>query len=64
MEKRVGSTIKVLVQNVSRDHKNELLARTAQDENIVFEAPESLIGTFATVHIDSLNGNTFRGTLL
>src|SRR5574344_1810291 len=62
MEKRVGSTIKVLVQNVSRDNKKELLARTAQDENIVFEAPESLIGNFAPVHIDSLNGTTFRGT--
>src|SRR5574344_148074 len=64
MEKRVGSTIKVLVQNVSRDNKKELLARTAQDENIVFEAPESLIGSVSTVHIDSLNGNTFRGTMV
>ena len=63
MQKRVGSTVKVLVQSVSRDNKSELLARTAQDESIVFAAPESLIGNFVTVRIDSLNGNTFRGTM-
>ena len=64
MAKRVGSTSKVLVQSVSRDNKTELLAKTPQDENVVFAADKSLIGNFAMVHIDSLNGNTFRGTLV
>lgn len=64
MQKRVGQTIKVLVQNVSHDSEKELIARTEQDENIVFAADKSLIGKFAVVRIDSLNGNTFRGTLV
>lgn len=63
MRKRVGQEIKVLVQNVSHDTDKELIARTQQDENIVFEADKSLIGKFVKVRIDSLNGNTFRGTL-
>lgn len=63
MRARVGKEIKVLVQNVSHDSEKELIARTEQDENIVFEADKSLIGKFAKVRIDSLNGNTFRGTL-
>ena len=60
MEKRVGSVAKVLVESVSRDNKKELLAKTQQDESVVFEAPDNLIGKFATVKIQSLNGNTFR----
>ncbi|MFA6938643.1 MAG: tRNA (N6-isopentenyl adenosine(37)-C2)-methylthiotransferase MiaB, partial [Treponema sp.] len=60
MEKRVGRVAKVLVESVSRDNKKELLAKTQQDESVVFEAPDNLIGKFATVKIQSLNGNTFR----
>ncbi|QTQ14658.1 tRNA (N6-isopentenyl adenosine(37)-C2)-methylthiotransferase MiaB [Treponema parvum] len=64
MELRVGKTVKVLVESVSRDDKNELLGKTEQDERIAFAARQSLIGKFAQVHIDGLSGNTFRGTLL
>ncbi len=63
MQKRVGSTVEVLVQNVSHSNENELFGKTQQDESIVFEAPKNMIGNFARVHIDCLNGNTFRGTL-
>ena len=64
MKKRIGRTVKVLVENVSRDNKSELLGKTEQDERVAFAADKSLIGSFAMVHIDSLSGNTFRGTLI
>ena len=63
MEKRTGRTVKVLVENTSRDNESELLGKTEQDERVAFCADKALIGKFANVHIDSLNGNTFRGTL-
>src|SRR5574344_1656163 len=59
MTKRIGSTVEVLVQSVSRDNEKEVLAKTPQDENIVFEGDKSLIGNFARVNITALNGNTF-----
>lgn len=64
MKKRIGNVVKVLVENVSRDNKDELLGKTEQDERVAFAADKKLIGTFVTVKIDSLSGNTFRGTLL
>lgn len=64
MEKRVGRTIKVLADIISRDNPKELLGKTEQNERVAFEAPKSLIGKFVQVRIDSLNGNTFKGTLV
>ena len=64
MEKRVGGTVKVLVEAVSRDDKSELLGKTEQDERVAFKADESLIGGFCYVKIISLNGNTFKGQLI
>lgn len=64
MSKRVGKTIKVLADIVSRDNKDELLGKTEQNERVAFKGNSSLIGHFVTVHIDSLNGNTYRGTLI
>lgn len=64
MEKQVGKNIKVLADIISRDNANELLGKTEQNERIAFEAPVSLIGKFVQVHIDSLNGNTFKGSLV
>ena len=64
MEKRIGQVLTVLAESVSRDNKDELLGKTAQDERIAFIAPENLIGKFVQVKIDSLSGNTFRGTLV
>ena len=63
MKKRVGTTAKVLVEAVSRDSDAELLGKIEQDERVVFAGDKSLIGQFVTVHLDSLNGSTFRGTL-
>ena len=64
MIKRVGSVMKVLVESVSRDDKNELLGQTEQHEKVAFKAEKSLIGKFVDVKITELSGNTFRGTLI
>ena len=64
LKERVGKTVTVLADIVSRDNKNELLGKTGQNERVAFEGKKSLIGTFVNVHIDSLNGNTFRGTIV
>ncbi len=64
MKKRVGQTAKVLVEGVTRDNKNELLGKTAQDEKVSFAADKSLIGTFIYVKILALNGHTFKGEIL
>ncbi|MCR4948933.1 MAG: tRNA (N6-isopentenyl adenosine(37)-C2)-methylthiotransferase MiaB [Treponema sp.] len=63
MSKRVGSTVMVLAEGLSRDDKTELLGQTEQHEKIAFKAPASLIGTFVNVKITELSGNTFRGTI-
>ena len=64
MAKRVGSTIKVLADIVSRDDKTELLGKTEQNQRVAFKSSPSIIGKFVNVHLDSLNGNTFKGTLV
>lgn len=64
MLKRIGKAVKVLVEGVSRDSKEELLGQIEQHEKIAFKADKSLIGKFAMVRIDSLSGNTYRGTLI
>ena len=63
MSKRVGSTVMVLVEGVSRDDKSELLGQTEQHEKIVFKAKACLIGSFVNVKITELSGNTFRGVM-
>ena len=64
LEKRVGMTVEVLADIISRDNRNELLGKTSQNERVAFEAPQSLIGKFVKVRLDELSGNTFRGTLV
>ena len=64
MSKRVGSTVMVLVEGLSRDDKTELLGQTEQHEKIAFKADKSKIGTFVNVKITELSGNTFRGLLV
>ena len=64
MTKRVGTVAKVLVECVSKDNENELLGRTEQDEHVVFPATKDLIGSFTSVKILELVGNTFKGELV
>jgi len=63
MSKRVGKTVKVLVEGVSRDNKEEMIGQTEQHEKVVFAADKNTIGSFVKVHLDALNGNTFKGSL-
>lgn len=58
---RVGKTVDVLADVVSRDDKTELLGKTEQNERVAFKGGLSLIGKFVSVRLDSLSGNTFRG---
>ena len=60
MEARVGAIEEVLVEDVSKLRKTEVLARTQRDEMVVFPAEASRVGSFATVRLESLSGNTFR----
>ncbi|MBR0126031.1 MAG: radical SAM protein [Treponema sp.] len=64
MQERIGKTITVLADIISRDDKTELLGKTEQNERVAFKGKPSRIGHFVKVHLDSLNGNTFRGTLI
>ena len=64
LEKRIGKTVEVLVDIISRDNKNEMLGKTSQNERVAFAAPQSLIGKFVKVRLESLSGNTFRGVLV
>ena len=61
---RVGRRVKVLVESVSRKAIEELLARTEKNEMVVFPGNEELIGTFQNVKLTSLEGNTFKGSIL
>ena len=58
---RIGSKVKVLVEEVSKMKSTELLARTERDEMVVFPGPREWIGTFREVELLSLRGNTFKG---
>jgi tRNA-2-methylthio-N6-dimethylallyladenosine synthase len=59
-EARLGRTLDLLVESVSKKNPAELLGRTEHDEMAVFPGPASLIGTFASVKLLALNGTTFR----
>jgi tRNA-2-methylthio-N6-dimethylallyladenosine synthase len=61
MEERVGTVEEVLVENVSKRKKTELLGRTAGDMMVVFKGSPDRVGGFANVLLESIQGNTFRG---
>ena len=64
MSGRVGKTVTVLADIVSRDDENELLGKTEQNERVAFKADKKLIGSFVTVKLTALNGNTFKGVMI
>lgn len=64
MSGRVGKTVTVLADIVSRDDENELLGKTEQNERVAFKADIKLIGSFVTVKLTALNGNTFKGVMI
>ena len=64
LRSRIGAVDEVLIEDISRRKKTEVLARTARDEMVVFSADASRIGSFAMVRLESLVGNTFRAVEL
>jgi tRNA-2-methylthio-N6-dimethylallyladenosine synthase len=60
LKERLGSVEKVLVEGISRKNADELITRTEKDEMAAAPGPASLIGSFATLTLSSLRGNTFR----
>jgi len=60
MREMLGTEEVVLVEGVSKRSSDEVLGRTDQDMMAVFSAPESRIGSFARVRLDSVRGNTFK----
>ena len=62
--RRLGRTVQVLAESVSRDNEAELLGKTEQDDRVVFAAPESLCGSFVSVRLLELTGNTIRGMVV
>ena len=62
--KKTGKIFKSLVESVSRNNPEELLARNESDEMIVFNGNHDRIGTFVNLKIVSLNGNTLKGEII
>jgi tRNA-2-methylthio-N6-dimethylallyladenosine synthase len=60
MRSRIGAVEEVLVEDLSKRATTEVLARNARDEMVVFKAPASQVGSFATVRITGISGNTYR----
>jgi tRNA-2-methylthio-N6-dimethylallyladenosine synthase len=60
-KKKIGRKVPALIECVSKKNGNDLLARTEQDEMVVFPGSMEKIGTFALVELIGLNGNTFTG---
>lgn len=60
MEARVGAIDEVLIEDVSKRKKSEVLGRTQRDEMVVFPAQAARVGSFARVRLLSLSGNTFK----
>ena len=60
LKSRIGSTVDVLIEGISRKNADELITRTEKDEMVVAAGPKSLIGSFVNVTLSSLKGNTFR----
>ncbi len=63
-EKKIGKIERILVEDISRKNKKELLGRTSRNEMVVFPASKELIGSFIPVKLLSLNGNTFKGVVV
>lgn len=58
---RIGTTARSLVEQEAKKGEGELLARTEQNEMVVFPGSSDLVGTFITLGLTSLSGTTFRG---
>jgi tRNA-2-methylthio-N6-dimethylallyladenosine synthase len=66
----VGKTVSVLVENTSKKNrskqtdKQQLVGRTVEDKIVIFDGPESLIGSISKVKIASASSLTLFGESL
>jgi tRNA-2-methylthio-N6-dimethylallyladenosine synthase len=60
---RAGGTVSVLVSQVSRNDKNQMLGRTEHNEMVVFTG-SSEVGSLVDVTLEGLKGNTYTGKLV
>jgi tRNA-2-methylthio-N6-dimethylallyladenosine synthase len=61
-QRRVGQVERVIVESVSKKNPRELLGRTERDHMVVFPGSTDLIGQFVRVTIESMTGNTLKGS--
>lgn len=62
MQKRLGSTVVMLLESQSRNNPDELFGHTEQGEMVVLteKCDANCIGQFMTVQLQSVKGKTFR----
>jgi tRNA-2-methylthio-N6-dimethylallyladenosine synthase len=60
---RAEGTVSVLVSQVSRNDKNQMLGRTEHNEMVVFTG-SSEVGSLVDVTLEGLKGNTYTGKLV
>ena len=61
--KRLGKTVTVLAEEVSKKNGFEILGRTEQNSMVVFPGKSGIIGSFVRVKLLSLSGTTYRGQI-
>jgi tRNA-2-methylthio-N6-dimethylallyladenosine synthase len=60
LKSRIGKQENVLIEGISRKNADELITRTERDEMVVAPGSPAMIGSFASLTLSSLRGNTFR----
>ncbi|MBS0634286.1 MAG: tRNA (N6-isopentenyl adenosine(37)-C2)-methylthiotransferase MiaB [Verrucomicrobia bacterium] len=60
----LGQVVEVLVEGVVDSETNSLKGRTRCWKNVVFQGPETLVGTLQNVRIHSFNHQTMAGDLV
>jgi tRNA-2-methylthio-N6-dimethylallyladenosine synthase len=63
MQEKLGQTVDVLIERLNKDEKS-LKGMTRCWRNVIFQGPESLIGTIQKVRLHSYSHNTFIGELV
>jgi len=61
LKSRIGSRETVLVEGISRKNADELITRTERDEMAVVKGNPAMVGSFLTITLSGLRGNTFYG---
>ncbi len=59
--RRLGETVWVLAEEISKKSATELRGRTERNQMVVFPGSPDEIGRFRKVYLVELNGNTYRG---